>query len=254
MSNMQGAWNKAKVVKIKIPILKENFGSEIIERGKKYFKQGRVRSLIVDEDSVAAVVVGNRDYRVRINLKTGDFKCTCPYEFNCKHVVAVILALRDKKPSMIKYEIDTLLKDKSKEELIDMVKKMLISEPKLKRAIRNAVQNLNERIENIEINDEEDIDSFVEEVNQLYEACIKSEKPIEKLVTLFKKCFSFYSEYGGIEPLEESMFIILERISKVAKKLPKDEHRLLLQDLVDLTRDYNFFLDSIDDRGLKLKY
>ena len=50
------------------------------------------------------------------------------------------------------------------------------------------------------------------------------------------------------------MFIILERISKETKKLPKDEHRLLLQKLVDLTRDYDFFWDSIDNSGLKLKY
>ena len=242
------------MVKIKIPSLKNNFGSEIIERGKKYFKQGRVRSLVVDGDSVAAVVIGNRDYRVRINLKTGDFKCTCHCEFNCKHVVAVLLALKEKKLSMKKDEIDTILKDKSKEELIDLMKKMLISEPNLKKIINNTVQNLKERIENLKMNDEEDIDSFVDEVDQLYEESIKNSQSLDCLVALFKKCFSFYSEYGGIEPLEESMFIILERSSKEAKKLPKDEHRLLLQKLVDLTKDYDFFWDSIDDRGLKLKY
>lgn len=242
------------MVKIKTPSLKDNFGSEIIERGKKYYKQGRVRSLVVDGDSVAAVVIGNRDYRVRINLKTGDFKCTCPCDFNCKHVVAVLLTLRDKKPHMKKNEIGIILKSKSKEELVDIVKKMLISEPRLKKIINYTVQDLKERIGDLEIRDEEDIDSFIDEVDQSYEECIRSDKPLDYLVILFKKCFSFYSEHGGIEPLEESMFIMLERISNEAKKLPKDERRLLLQELVDLTRDYDFFWDSIDERGLKLKY
>ncbi|HLD19537.1 MAG TPA: SWIM zinc finger family protein [Candidatus Nanoarchaeia archaeon] len=251
---MQGTWNKQKVVKIKVPSLKENFGSEIIERGEKYFNQHRVKSVVIDGDSVAAVVIGSRNYRVRINLKTGTFKCTCLCEFNCKHVVAVILALRDKKQPMRKDEIDILLKDKSKEELVDMVKKMLISEPKLKRAIRNSVQNLKERIENLEVNDEEEIDDFVDEVDQLYEESIKSSQSLDCLVALFKKCFSFYSEYGSIDPLEESMFIVLERISKEAKELPKDERKALLQKLIDLTREYDFFWDSIDDKGLKLKY
>ena len=50
------------------------------------------------------------------------------------------------------------------------------------------------------------------------------------------------------------MFIVLERISKEAKELPKDERKALLQKLIDLTREYDFFWDSIDDKGLKLKY
>ncbi|HII29767.1 hypothetical protein COT48_05150 [Candidatus Woesearchaeota archaeon CG08_land_8_20_14_0_20_47_9] len=242
------------MVKTKIPSLKDNFGSEIIERGRKYYQQGRVRSLVVDGDSVAAVVIGSRNYRVRINLKTGNFKCTCPCEFNCKHVVAVLLALKEKKPSMRKDEIDTILKRKSREELIDILKKMLISEPRLKKIINSTVQDINERIENLELSDEEDIDSLVDEIDGLYEECIKSDKQIANLLSLFKKCFLFYSEYGDVEPLEESMFIILERISKEAKKLSKDKRKALLQELVDLTREYDFFWDSIDDAGLRLKY
>ena len=242
------------MMKIKIPSLKDNFGSEIIERGKKYYKQGRVRSLVVDSDSAAAVVIGSRNYRVRINLATGEFKCTCPYEFNCKHAVAVILALRDKKIIVKKDDIDVILKAKSKAELADLIKKMLIQEPALKRVVKNTVQSLNEKIENLEIVDEEDIDSFVDEVDQLYEECIKIDRQITYLVSLFKKCFSFYSEYGSIEPLEESMFIVLEKISKEAKKLISGERKALLQELIDLTREYDFFWDSIDDTGLKLNY
>ena len=254
MLYLQGTWNKTKMVKIKIPGLKDNFGTEIIERGKKYYRQGRVKSLVVTGESAAAVVIGSRNHRVRINLKTGDFKCTCPYEFNCKHAVAVILALRNQKDNVKKDDIDVILKGKSKEELADLIKKMLISEPKLKKIIKNTVQDLKERIENLEMADEEDIDSFVDEIDQLYEECIKSDKQITFLISLFKNCFSCYAEYGGIEQLEESMFIILEKISKEAKKLTKDEQKLLLQDLIDLTREYDFFWDSIEDTGIKLKY
>lgn len=239
---------------MKIPPLKNNFGSEIIERGRKYYKHGRVRSLVVDGDLVAAVVIGNRNYRVRVNLKTGDFKCTCPCDFNCKHVVAVLLALKERKPSMKKNEIDTILKDKSKEDLIDLVKKMLISEPRLKKIIKSTIQDLKERIENLEMSDEDDVDGFVEEIDQLYDEVDASGEKMKNSVSLFKKCLSFYSEYEDLEPLEDSMFNMLESISKEAKKLPKDERKLLLQELIDLTRDYDFFWDSIDDSGVKLNY
>lgn len=90
------------------------------------------------------------------------------------------------------------MKAKSKEELADIIKKMIIQEPALKRVVKITVQNLKERIENLEIMDEEDIDSFVDEVDQSYEECIRSDNVVDHLVALFKKCFSFYSEYGAV--------------------------------------------------------
>lgn len=242
------------MAKIKVPNLKDNFGSEIIERGRKYYQQDRVRSLVVDGDSVAAIVIGSRNYRVRMNLDAMDFKCTCPYGANCKHMVAVLMALKDKKFENEKYDLANVLNGKSKEELIEIVRKMIISEPALKKIIYNSAKDIKQRIENLKIADEEDIDSFVDEVDQLYDEAIKGQQKIENAVSLFKKCFSFYSEYGAIEPLEESMFIMLNKISKEAKKLPKKERKILLQELVDLTREYDFFWDSIDDNDIKINY
>jgi uncharacterized Zn finger protein len=65
-------------MKIKIPSLKNNFGSEIVERGYDYYKQGRVKNLIVDGKKAKAIVIGNRNYRVTIDLAKNNFKCTCP--------------------------------------------------------------------------------------------------------------------------------------------------------------------------------
>lgn len=47
---------------------------------------------------------------------------------------------------------------------------------------------------------------------------------------------------------------MLGSISKEAKKLPKEKRKSILQGLVDLTSDYDFLWDGIDDSGLKLDF
>lgn len=80
---------------MKTPSLKNNFAGHIRERGLDYHKKRRVRDLLINENTVTATVLGNKNYRVRINLKNDSMKCTC--DFNCKHEAAVLYALRSSK-------------------------------------------------------------------------------------------------------------------------------------------------------------
>lgn len=76
------------------------FDYQIIERGKEYHKEGRVFFLEKIKDRYFAVVGGKNILYVVIikydeeNKKTSVY-CSCPCEFYCKHIYAVILAIRN---------------------------------------------------------------------------------------------------------------------------------------------------------------
>ena len=239
---------------MKIPSLKNNFGSEILKRGYDYYKQGRVKNIIIDGKKVKATVIGSRNYRVTICTANNDFKCTCPYEFNCKHEAAVLYSLRENKNFDTVSDLRNQLNKKSKEDLIAVLQRVLVSEPGFKKFLSSDQQSIHKEINSLYIDYEEDIDKFVDEVDELYELIIKQENQLNNLVALFKKCFKIWDELGGVDPLEDSMFTILETISKESKRIPKSERQALIQDLVDLIGEFDFFLDSINLRGLNINY
>jgi hypothetical protein len=78
----------------------------ILERGRSYYRSGRVRELhLVSEDRLRARVRGQweRFYRVDVWIEDGEVysSCTCPYSWGvCKHVVAVLLAWLDRRETL----------------------------------------------------------------------------------------------------------------------------------------------------------
>lgn len=72
------------------------FDSRTMNRGREYFKRGRVRSCGVNaNNAIVGLVNGTRQYVTKIQM-TKDFasvetaKCNCPVEQNCKHAVALL--------------------------------------------------------------------------------------------------------------------------------------------------------------------
>jgi uncharacterized Zn finger protein len=69
-------------------------GSKIVSRGKSYQRSGAVRELgITADNDLIAWVAGSTRYATRVAIKGGKLSsaCTCPYGFNCKHGVAVLI-------------------------------------------------------------------------------------------------------------------------------------------------------------------
>ena len=88
---------------MKIPLSKFEsiIESVIISRGKEYFYNKAVQGVkkLKDGEWVASVE-GTEVYKVRISQKGNnihDYSCSCPYDMGpiCKHVVAVLFALRE---------------------------------------------------------------------------------------------------------------------------------------------------------------
>ncbi|MBW1816849.1 MAG: SWIM zinc finger domain-containing protein [Deltaproteobacteria bacterium] len=71
-------------------------GGKILSRGKNYQRQGRVSDLAVTEDGrLIAWVAGSKRYATRVVMDDDglpDSICSCPYTFDCKHGVAVVIA------------------------------------------------------------------------------------------------------------------------------------------------------------------
>ncbi len=70
-------------------------GSKIVSRGKNYQRQGRVSDLAATDDgSLVAWVDGTKRYATRVFMGDDGLPesiCTCPYEVDCKHGVAVAI-------------------------------------------------------------------------------------------------------------------------------------------------------------------
>ncbi len=70
-------------------------GSKVAGRGRDYQREGRVKNLAMTAGGgLIASVVGSERYAVRVRMDeegTLESRCTCPYEFDCKHGVATVL-------------------------------------------------------------------------------------------------------------------------------------------------------------------
>ena len=71
---------------------------ETFERGREYWRNGAVSTLVKRGDELTAQVEGSEiePYRVTVRLHEGgvaDAHCTCAYDWGgyCKHVVAMLL-------------------------------------------------------------------------------------------------------------------------------------------------------------------
>lgn len=77
------------------------FEYQISERGRKYYEEERVLFLEKIGDRYFSVVGGSELYVIIIRYDEGNKKtyvyCSCPCDFACKHIYAVILAIRDNK-------------------------------------------------------------------------------------------------------------------------------------------------------------
>lgn len=92
---------------LKLTNFKQMIPSTILARGRKYYHDGAVTDLsLEEEDTWIAEVQGSSVYDVHIIMKQGNelfCTCTCPYEYgeHCKHVAAVLYAIEETYPEHI---------------------------------------------------------------------------------------------------------------------------------------------------------
>ncbi len=79
--------------------LEKIFNYSIAARGKDYYENDMIQFLEKIDDRYFAIVEGSEKYLVIIKYdeenKEVQFYCSCPCEFYCKHIYAVILSIRN---------------------------------------------------------------------------------------------------------------------------------------------------------------
>ncbi len=117
-------------------------------RGKNYYRSGALFELIRRGNEIRAYCEGSsyEPYRVSATLGQQSLEntfCTCPYDWGglCKHLVALLLAWVHEPDSFHTIPpLDELLADRSKDELIGLIKEMLKRQPDLVRLLELPVQ------------------------------------------------------------------------------------------------------------------
>jgi len=75
----------------------------MLSKGENYWVEDNVQNLEQDGETWAADVYGMNNYLTEVTIKNGqvtEWFCDCPYDHGpiCKHVVAVLFAIRDEIP------------------------------------------------------------------------------------------------------------------------------------------------------------
>ena len=82
------------------------FEKQIIYRGKEYHKNDMVRKVFKSGNTYIAKVAGSykNEYTIHIEIsrKGIDMHCDCPYQDNCKHEYATLMAIDNKEYKTIK--------------------------------------------------------------------------------------------------------------------------------------------------------
>jgi uncharacterized Zn finger protein len=154
-------------------------GGKIVSRGQNYQRQGRVSDLAVTDDGgLIAWVDGSARYATRVFMDEDglpDSICTCPYEWVCKHAVAVVIEYlkrvennrsvpkakqedarlklladedRDAEPDdaengmseALRQDIDAFLQGKTKAQLIDLIHDLAGQYPEMARELSDRKQ------------------------------------------------------------------------------------------------------------------
>lgn len=108
----------------------------VFERGMNYREEGRIRRLDRVGSSITATVQGSRRYELDLDLDAEGFdpSCTCPYDGpgECKHVVAVLLELKEGLPGDDAARIDPLVEDATPTDLREFLREALTQDPDLR--------------------------------------------------------------------------------------------------------------------------
>jgi uncharacterized Zn finger protein len=126
--------------------IKRNTISESFSRGKEYYRQGAVSSLVVRGQTLIAEVEGSELYDVQIEFNANtilEAECSCPYDWGgwCKHIVAALLKAKydlesiEQRPSL-----ESLLESQSREELLDLLIRLGKQDPALVVEIEEIIE------------------------------------------------------------------------------------------------------------------
>jgi uncharacterized Zn finger protein len=122
--------------------IREFIGEQSFQRGQRYFSNGAIFDARRQGMTLKARCEGSRSeaYRVEVTFDTThviEVSCSCPIGGHCKHVAALLLTWQARPEEFLEEEdVDTILKESDKAELIALIKQMLRREPDLELLVQ----------------------------------------------------------------------------------------------------------------------
>ncbi len=108
----------------------------VFERGQNYYRDGHIQQLDRFDELVTATVEGSSLYDVTLEFggRDIDTRCSCPYSGggDCKHIVAVLLAIADGPPADDSDRVEGVVADVSADELREFLVDALATYPELR--------------------------------------------------------------------------------------------------------------------------
>ncbi len=99
-----------------------DFEFQVKSKGKEYYEKGNIKSVAKSNNTFYAKVAGARTYNITIDIDLEneyiDYDCDCPYEFPCKHIFAVLLAIKNKEYDNVELKPFISKKTKTYEEIV----------------------------------------------------------------------------------------------------------------------------------------
>ncbi len=213
------------------------FQDKILDRGRRYFEEDRVDDPIIVDGVVLAKVHGTATYSVEFDPERMMLRCTCPYfdtYGNCKHLAALLYRLADDPEVESLDETIRILEKKSKKELVALLKSIMRAEPKFRHLLTGDLGDLNREVRGLKDGFlDTDPDLFVEKVSSMRRLIMLFEKPesLKLLKDLFVELYHMYYDFGGVEFLEDEMYLILETIAPELEEMTELDREDLMRDI-----------------------
>lgn len=207
----------------------EYIGGPILQRGKAYFEDRHVESLEeVEKGEWIATVTGSEEYSVEVEINkrgvVSEYQCDCPYDGDlCKHVVAVLYAIRDENTVSLNVDKKKANKKKPKLALRGLLDR--ISTDELKTFILQYSKRNNSFKSDFELFFAEKDDNF------------DIEKHIRELIRKTTKLYTKrqFIDYGSSGKLARDL----------GKILMQGEHYLSQKNLLDASKVCMVFINEV---------
>lgn len=128
--------------------IKQLASAQSFERGQRYYRGGAILEPVRQGNELRGYCEGSeyQPYRITVTLGVRGIEstyCTCPYDWGgiCKHIAALLLMWVHEPETFTEIPpVDETLANRSKEELVALIKEMLKREPDLARLLELPVQ------------------------------------------------------------------------------------------------------------------
>ncbi|MGC9515869.1 SWIM zinc finger family protein [Methanocrinis sp.] len=213
------------------------FEDKILERGRRCFEEDRVDDPIIVDGVVLAKVHGTATYSVEVDPERMIFRCSCPYfdtYGNCKHLAALLYRLAEDPEVESLDETIRTLERRSKKELIALLKSIMRAEPKFRHLLTGDVGDLNREVRGLKDGFlDADPDLFLEKMASMRRLIMLFERPkfLALSKDLFVELYHLFYDFGGVEFLEDEMYLILETIAPELEEMDEGTREEMMKDI-----------------------